>query len=136
MIWFFLCTVMFLELVKANTYLLVFESSIKKCESDKSLDNVFDSSNVELQVEGEEGDFIVLNGNVSSVYEFPPDSTLTLKASLEKNDLGTWVKQPFFITYLNFCSQLFEESSVWFDVVKHFTGDQRVCPPKKGVSLL
>lgn len=46
-----------------------------------------------------------------------------------------WVKVPFTYTIPNFCDVEFKEKEFWYNAIKHFKGDQRLCPAPKNVSF-
>lgn len=48
---------------------------------------------------------------------------------------GVWLRIPLVISVPDFCAVEFKEGEPWYETTKHFVGDQRLCPPPKGVCV-
>lgn len=46
-----------------------------------------------------------------------------------------WVKVPYTYVVPDFCAVEFNKNEFWYDAIKGFEGDQRLCPPPKDVSF-
>lgn len=49
---------------------------------------------------------------------------------------GIWQKVAFTYTVPDFCAVEFKATEFWYESIKHFKGDERICPPPKGVRFL
>lgn len=116
----------------AYKYVVSINDDLGPCDNGiPYLDKYADMSNVMLTKSDE--DALLVDGNMTTLVDFPPDHRLVIQSSYYRKERGVWNLLPMKQVFPDFCRVLFSPLELWHPVANQLQGDARKCPPPKGV---
>lgn len=122
----------YLSVFDAYKYVVSINDDLGPCDNGKPyIDKYADMSNILLTKKDD--DVLVVEGNMTTLIDFPPLSRFVVQLSYYRKERGDWVLLPMKQIYPDFCAVLFSPLELWHPVARQLKGDARKCPPPKGV---
>lgn len=115
-----------------NSVIVVPTSSAQNCDNKQPLSKFINYDNADLIQEDDIT--MIITGNGTAVVQL---SQLPLQVLIfaERKVGDKWIDAQFKRYIPDFCNSMFSRAEVWYPLTKNFVGEERVCPPKIGVSF-
>ncbi|XP_037031350.1 uncharacterized protein LOC119070917 [Bradysia coprophila] len=123
--------------VHSVMYQIVFDPAkfMIPCKDTKNdINEFFDLTKLNISLASEST--MKVTGTLAAYEDYGADTPLSVHQSAKQKVRGRWVDTPYRSVIKDLCADYFKPGMWWYEnVTKYFVGEERQCPPKKGLPL-